>query len=141
MDYTNGKIYKIWNSVNDEIYVGSTCQPLSKRMAEHRRCVTTKAAKHRPLYKLMNEQGIDTFYIELVVACPCNNVEELRKAEGGYIREMATLNMPIAGRTQSEYKQDNKDNIVEQSKVYYEQHREQIMKYQNNIICRTRIKC
>ena len=32
--YSNGRIYCIRNSINDDIYVGSSCQPLSKRM-EH----------------------------------------------------------------------------------------------------------
>ena len=36
MDYKNGKIYQILNNVNDDIYVGSTCQALSKRMYQHR---------------------------------------------------------------------------------------------------------
>ena len=36
MDYSNGKIYKIVTDVDNEIYVGSTTQPLSKRMQWHR---------------------------------------------------------------------------------------------------------
>ena len=36
MDYGNGKIYKIVNTIDNDIYIGSTCQPLSKRMAWHR---------------------------------------------------------------------------------------------------------
>ena len=35
--YQNGKIYKIWSMETDEIYVGSTCQPLHKRMYDHRK--------------------------------------------------------------------------------------------------------
>ncbi len=42
MDYANGEIYKVLNSINDGVYVGSTCQPLSKRMTEHR----ARAAQH-----------------------------------------------------------------------------------------------
>ena len=39
MNYQNGKIYKITANVNEDegdIYIGSTTQSLSKRMAEHR---------------------------------------------------------------------------------------------------------
>ena len=36
MDYKSGKIYCIRNDINDEIYVGSTTQSLSQRMAKHR---------------------------------------------------------------------------------------------------------
>ena len=31
MDYKNGKIYQILNNVNDDVYVGSTTQPLCKK--------------------------------------------------------------------------------------------------------------
>ena len=130
MDYTNGTIYKILNSMNDEIYVGSTCQPLSKRLAEHRRCARKEGDKHGPLYKLMNEQGIDTFYIELVIECPCENVEQLRKIEGDYIRKYATLNKRIEGRTKREWVEDNKEHRQEKSKVYYEQNKDTLLAQQ-----------
>ena len=35
-DYHKGKIYKILNTIDNEIYVGSTCELLSQRMARHR---------------------------------------------------------------------------------------------------------
>ena len=38
--HSNGKIYKLVNDVDDEIYVGSTCMPLAKRMHCHKRDVT-----------------------------------------------------------------------------------------------------
>ena len=31
MDYNNGKIYSIRNTIDNDVYVGSTTQPLSKR--------------------------------------------------------------------------------------------------------------
>ena len=47
-DYKNGKIYCIRNNINDDIYVGSTTQPLSKRMALHRQDAKkeTRCIKH-----------------------------------------------------------------------------------------------
>ena len=33
--YSNGKIYKITNNINNECYIGSTITDLNKRMAEH----------------------------------------------------------------------------------------------------------
>ena len=41
-DYKNGKIYCIRNNIDDNIYVGSTTQPLSKRMALHRQSARIK---------------------------------------------------------------------------------------------------
>ena len=35
-DYQNGKIYKILNNIDGDIYVGSTINALSHRMAQHR---------------------------------------------------------------------------------------------------------
>jgi hypothetical protein len=34
--YHNGKIYKLVNDVDDKVYIGSTCQPLYKRLYEHK---------------------------------------------------------------------------------------------------------
>ena len=33
-DYTKGKIYCIRNKINDDIFIGSTCQTLSQRMTQ-----------------------------------------------------------------------------------------------------------
>ena len=53
-DYKNGKIYCIRNNINDDIYVGSTTQPLSKRMAQHREDAKRENRKRMNLYlKLM----------------------------------------------------------------------------------------
>ena len=35
-DYSKGKIYKILNTIDDEIYIGSTCETLGQRMSKHR---------------------------------------------------------------------------------------------------------
>ena len=55
-DYTNGKIYCIRNNVDDDIYIGSTTQALSKRMAKHRSNINSK--KSRALYNVQENEGI-----------------------------------------------------------------------------------
>ena len=35
-DYSKGKIYKMLNTIDYEIYVGSTIETLGQRMAKHR---------------------------------------------------------------------------------------------------------
>ena len=85
-NYQEGKIYKIYNTINDDIYVGSTTLKLCERMRSHRKCLNTEAKQHYPLYKLFSEYGVDTFYIELLEKCPCHDIAELRKKEGEYIR-------------------------------------------------------
>ncbi len=128
MEYKNGRIYQIRNNVDDDVYVGSTCQPLSKRMAKHRESITGKATLNRPLYVKMRELGVDCFYIELIEECPCENKEQLRKREGHFIREIATLNSNQAGRTHQEWQEENKEHVQENAHKYYEQNKKLIIK-------------
>ena len=99
-DYKNGKIYCTRNNINDDIYVGSTTQPLSKRMAKHRVDAKREIKMHSIFYSKVNELGIERFYIELLEDYPCESLKQLRKREGEFIREIGTLNHHIAGRTQ-----------------------------------------
>ena len=59
MTYKNGKIYCIRNTIDADIYVGSTTQLLSKRMAMHRGKMKSKP--HYKLYLKMADVGIDKF--------------------------------------------------------------------------------
>ena len=51
MNYRNGKIYCIINTVDDDIYVGSTTQLLTERMCLHRSKL--KADMQNQLYMQM----------------------------------------------------------------------------------------
>ena len=98
--YQNGKIYKFWSSKTDEIYVGSTCQPLHKRMYKHRCCAMDYNRTMFKVYREMNRIGVDSFNIELIENYPCDSKDELNKREGYWVRELnATLNKQIPGRT------------------------------------------
>ena len=114
-NYQNGKIYCIRNTITDDIYVGSSCEPhLSKRMVKHRSSAKANGRdKNMLLYQKMNELGIENFYIELIENYPCESKDQLRAREGHYIREMATLNKRIETRTVEEWKEDNKEYITE----------------------------
>ena len=152
-NYQNGKIYCVRNWVDDEIYVGSTCQALSKRMAWHRQSTRKEEKKHFKLYTKMNDLGIDNFYIELYEKYPCDSKEELFRKEGEIIRHLQpTLNNKIQGRTLQEWLNDtadyrredrkqryerNRDIILEKKKVYFEERREEILeknkqRFENN---------
>ena len=128
MKYQDGKIYKILNSESDDVYVGSTTQKLSKRMTNHR--TQAKNGKNHLLYQQMREIGDDKFYIELVENYPCENLEQLNKREGEYIRQMATLNEKVAGRTKQEYNDNNRDIKNQKAKEYYQENKEQILQRQ-----------
>ena len=127
-DYKNGKIYVIRNSNDDDIYVGSSCQSLSKRMAWHRDARKKDKKKHFKLYKKMNDIGVANFYIELLENYPCNSKEELLKREGEKIRELKPiLNSKIQGRTLEEWLKDNEDYLREDRKNRYEKNKEKIL--------------
>ena len=52
-----GRIYKIINSVDDSLYIGSTTLDLKLRFYLHKN--HSKICKHRLLYKKINELGIE----------------------------------------------------------------------------------
>ena len=81
--YQNSKIYSIKNTLNDEIYIGSTTVSLSQRMTKHRASLKCEKRGKCLLYQRMKELGVDNFYITLVEKYPCNDIEELRAKERG----------------------------------------------------------
>jgi hypothetical protein len=94
-------------------------------------------AKHRELINLTSSKEIINSggaYIELIENYPCNSREELCKREGELIREFKNniVNKCIAGRTEKEYKIDNKDKIKEQHNEYYKTHIEQRNKWKQD---------
>ena len=109
-DLSKGKIYKITNDYNDEVYIGSTCDTLVKRFSSHKSSINDSGKMERPLYALMREIGIDRFRIELVEDCPCEDKYQLRQREGYFIRQTGSLNMLVAGR-------DAKTNYDEEMKA------------------------
>ena len=115
MSYNNAKIYKILNTVTDDVYIGSTTQPLSKRMVDHRASCKSDKVFHLQLHKKMHELGIENLYIELLEEYPCENVEQLRK-KGEQIREFSTLNRYVAGRDEKQYREDNREQRAKQTK-------------------------
>ena len=123
-NYQDGKIYTIRCRTDDTlIYVGSTIQPLSKRMWGHKAVCNNDKYNNRLIYKTINNNW-DDWYIELHSLHPCSCKEELCKREGEIIREIGTLNVVINGRTDKEYYEENKDKISKQSKIKYEENKE-----------------
>jgi hypothetical protein len=119
-NYQNGKIYSIRSPNNEKYYIGSTTQKLSMRMAGHRRTKDLITSK-----KIINSGGA---YIELIELYPCNSKEELLKREGEIMREFKDniINKNIAGRTNKEYYEDNKNKIKEQEKEYRKENKDRI---------------
>ena len=128
LDFSKGKIYKITNDYNDDIYIGSTCDTLVKRYSSHK-YDAKKNEKQFLLYKLMNEIGFERFRIELIENYPCVDIYQLRQREGYFIREIGTLNTKVAGREHKEYREVNKDKIKEKNQEYKEKHKERLSEH------------
>ena len=121
--YQNSKIYAIRNTIDNDIYIGSTTTALCQRTPKHRSAAKTRPSMQKVTAK-MNELGVDNFYIELIENFPCENVELLRKREGELIRELGTLNSRIERRTSKEWREENKDIRKEKR----EKNRDEILK-------------
>ena len=124
-DYSKGKVYRILQDNDKTVYIGSTTQPLSARMAGHRKEIKRKP--HLKLYTLMAAVGVDRFSIELVADFPCERLEQLHAEEGRHIRLNKTAeegaNKLIAGRTHKEtsaiYNSTNAEAIAARQKAWY----------------------
>ena len=83
--YANGKIYKIVDIGYNKCYIGSTVQPLCKRMAEHRKHFRQYKERSRHITTsvgLFEEYGVENCKIELIEEFPCDTKEQLLKQEG-----------------------------------------------------------
>ena len=129
--YSKGKIYKITDTANNECYYGSTIQPLSKRMGQHR--IFYKAYKNGKYHNvssfiLFDKYGVENCSIVLVENVECKTKEELHQRERFYIENNECVNKFIPGRTNKEWYEDNK----EYQKKYIEANKEKIKEYNRN---------
>jgi len=133
--FEHAKIYKIWNDVDDEIYVGKTCKPyLSQRFSKHRKALKEyiNGKCNMKIYQHMYNIGFEHFHIELLEELKdCKTCEEYNKAEGKWMRELkSTLNTNMAGTTRQEVDKNKyhkyKSRILEERKIYYEKNKDKI---------------
>lgn len=135
--YQDGKVYGIYNTVNNLIYVGSTVQALCHRFQKHK-CNSRESSKQSSMriYQAFRKLGIDKFYIELIENYPCNSVEELRQREGHWIRHFQSYkpdmgyNYQIAGRPRKEkeeaYRETHKEQRAQQWKEWYAKNKDKV---------------
>lgn len=84
-DFSKAPIYSIRNSDTEDIYIGSTCQILSQRMAQHRFDKRRARNRNIKLYVLMNEIDEGTFYIEQVEEYPSAVLVQIYDVFGSYL--------------------------------------------------------
>ena len=126
LDYSKGKIYSIRSRTSDLVYIGSTVQPLHKRLNVHvrgKRFYENGKGNYTSSFEIL-EQG--DYYIELVEECPCDNSYQLMKREGEIQRETECVNIRVEARTKAEYYQDNRADKLEAVKKYQKENPEKI---------------
>jgi hypothetical protein len=124
MNYQNGKIYRIVCNITGQQYVGSTCQKLSQRMAQHR-----SKAKDGKKYYCKSKPIIDrgNYDIVLIEDCPSETKEQLARRERHYIDEMECVNKHLPTRTIQEYREEHKEHLSIRAKEYYQKNRDKII--------------
>ena len=118
VNYSLGKIYKIEpisGGEEGDVYVGSTSLPLlSTRMAHHRadfKRFKKDGKKYISSSILLEKYGVENCQILLLENVNATNKDELAAREGHWINSQKCVNKYIAGRTQREWLDDNKEQI------------------------------
>tara|TARA_R100000697_G_scaffold819_1_gene1758 strand:- start:604 stop:1143 length:540 start_codon:yes stop_codon:yes gene_type:complete len=129
--YERGKIYKLVDNTNGNIYIGSTIQPLSLRKYQHKQ-------NNQCMSKLIIKNG--NYDIILIENYPCKSKEELFSRERFHIENNNCINKYIPARTKKELLEyynknsknwyiENKDKKLEYDKKYRKDNKERIAKY------------
>ena len=126
-----GRVYSIRSNQTKDIYIGSTTQPLSKRMVNHRTSYKVYLDKKQHYITSFEIIKHGDAYIELVFEGEFESKDELRKKEGEYQREMNCVNKKIEGRTRKEYYDENKESLSEKHHEYYEKNKESLLEKQH----------
>jgi hypothetical protein len=119
--FQNAKIYKIIDNTSDLIYIGSTCKTLNQRLKKHeydyKRYIDRKY-HFVTSFKIIQHNN---YRIELIKIFPCENKQQLCIAEGIEIKHskingLNVINKNIAGQTDQEYRNINRNKINEYKK-------------------------
>lgn len=108
-------IYKIYNTINDKIYIGQTTQTLKERIHNYKEEV--KFSKHlRPIIAAMRKYGFENFYFE-ILEDQIQTKEELDLAEQKYIKLYHSLitengyNIELGGNSVGKHSDITKQKI------------------------------
>jgi mRNA-degrading endonuclease YafQ of YafQ-DinJ toxin-antitoxin module len=137
-DYSLGKIYKIVDNTNQDVYIGSTCQPtLAQRLSQHKKDYKKYLEdKHgyTSSYKIF-ENG--DYTIVLLESVNCESKDQLFQRERYYQDLIPNINKKKNARTDDEkqmvriasdkrYYENNKEKRLETTKKWKEANDESI---------------
>jgi hypothetical protein len=126
--YSEGKIYKIIDNTNGDIYIGSTCNTLRHRLNKHICHIAEFYTNKKKYYCraaciIMNGD----YNIELIKHYPCNNKRELELEETKYIKNTDCINSSGNGLSSKEYRELNRDKIKEKKRIYHIKNNDRIL--------------
>ena len=134
-------VYKLFNPDYPEFYVGSTKDMKARKRNHKTDCNNPNGPRYNfKVYEYIRSNGgYDSWNYEILEHIRNSiNVVELRNVERKYIEELKpSLNIDIPNRTKKEWRQDNKEQILEYNKQYRQNNKEQIKEnykqyYENN---------
>lgn len=126
VDYKNGKIYKIINDENEDVYYGSTIQTLKERFESHKNDYKVYLNGKYDYVTSFEIVKYSSCKIILVENFPCKSRYELEVRERYYIEKYKCVNKIVPTRTCKEWKNDNKDILKEKRKQNYQENKEKI---------------
>ena len=128
-NYSNGKIYKIICNKTGKQYIGSTCVPLSSRLAQHK-------SEYKRYLKGLNRFTTSFHAIKendckivLIENVNCNNKEELLRRERYHIEILDCVNKIIPTRTIKEYKTANKEKQYNYQIEFRKKNKDKLYQY------------
>lgn len=128
-----GKIYKIWNDVNDKIYIGSTKMKLEERFKSHKN-ISNKYLyeKSCPFIKALKDIGFNNFHIELIEYFEYTTNIDLLTRENYYMNLYQSRN-PDYGYNLNRSIKPNKEELAcnrsKYTKMYRDRHLDRYKKH------------
>ena len=139
--YQQGKIYKLVCNITNEIYIGSTIDTLSSRLAKHK-----YEKKNMCISRNIINRG--DYKIELIKDYPCNNRRELEEQEQKYINHSNCINKNKSYQSKEErkeyekkWKTNNKDKLNKKKRDTYDKDKRQENWIKNKNKMLEKIKC
>ena len=111
--FATGKIYKLANTIDDKIYIGSTCKELKERLWGHRGLA--KQRVKRKVYAHCNAIGWDNIAIELIEQWPCETKEQLTIRERHWCLQLKPMLNSILIKTDAELHETYKQGYLRYS--------------------------
>ena len=135
-NYGNGKIYKMECNETGCIYIGSTTQPITKRIAGHKTNYKSFLNNNNQYCTSSKVLEKNNFQYEVLENYKCCTKKELESREREYIDENKVIygdllvNKVVPTRSSKEYRLENREHLRLSSKDYYQNNREQQCKKQ-----------